>query len=61
MTMTFPSIYQRTIWVALVAAATPYAFYRLLRNPILPFDGTLTFTEDDVYDHLFDGELAAAG
>ena len=61
MTMPIPSLYQRAVWVALVAAATPYAFYRLVRNPILSFDGALTFTEDDVYDHLFDGELAAAG
>ena len=61
LTMPIPSIYQRAIWVALVAAATPYAFYRLVRNPILPFDGALSFDDADLYDNLFDGELAAAG
>ncbi len=59
--MHIPSLYQRAFWVALVAAATPYAFYRLVRNPVLSFDETLTFDEADLYDNLFDGELAAAG
>lgn len=59
--MPIPSFYQRAFWVALSAAAAPYALYRLVRNPIISFDGAITFDEADLYDNLFDGELAAAG
>ncbi len=55
------SLSQRAFWVALLAAAAPYALFRLVRTPIISFDTSLTFDEADLYDHLFDGELAAAG
>ena len=54
------SLYQRAFWVALLAAATPAAFFHLLRSSSAP-DLTLSFDEADLYDDLFDGELAAAG
>lgn len=55
------SLSQRAFWLALVAAAAPYAFFRLTRRPIILPDRPLAFDEHDVYDDLFDGELAAAG
>jgi hypothetical protein len=58
-TMPHLTIPQRAFWIALVTAAAPYAFFRLTLNPVLLFDGDLHFEEDDIYDDLRDGELAA--
>lgn len=52
---------QRAFWIAVVTAAAPYAFFRLARQPLATFDGELTLDEDDIYDDLRDGEVAAAG
>lgn len=52
---------QRAFWIAVVTAAAPYAFFRLARQPLVSFDGEITLDEDDVYDNLRDGEVAAAG
>jgi hypothetical protein len=52
---------QRAFWIAVVTAAAPYAFLRLVRRPLVAFDGELTLDEADIYDDLRDGEVAAAG
>lgn len=52
---------QRAFWIAVVTAAAPLAFLRLARQPVVPFDGKIALDEDDVYDNLRDGEVAAAG
>jgi hypothetical protein len=52
---------QRALWVTLVAAAAPYAFFRLALKPVVPFDADFTISEADLYDDLRDGEVAAAG
>lgn len=52
---------QRAFWVALVTAAAPYAFFRLILKPVPPFDAGFTISEADLYDDLRDGEVAAAG
>jgi hypothetical protein len=50
---------QRAFWIAVVTAAAPYAFFRLALKPIIAFDGDVLLDEDDVYDNLRDGEVAA--
>lgn len=59
--MTRTTILQRALVIGLAAAVAPLAFLRLTRRPVLPFDGAIHIDEDDLYDHLFDGEVAAAG
>lgn len=60
-TMPRLSLSQRAFWVALVAAATPYAFFLLARRPSVSLGNDLRISEADLYDDLRDGEVAAAG
>lgn len=50
---------QRVLGVALLAAVTPYAIARTLQHDLLRFDVTVGLDESDVYDQLFDGQVAS--
>lgn len=52
---------QRFLWSALATAVAPYAFYLIAARHLRPAPFTIHFDEADLYDDLFDGELAAAG
>ena len=51
---------QRLFWGALAASVAPYAFFLLASRALRPNPLRLRFNESDVYDDLFDGELAAS-
>jgi len=55
------SLTQQALWVALVAAVTPYAFFRFALKPVNPFGADFSISEADLYDDLRDGEVAASG
>lgn len=55
------SMTQRLLWSALATAVAPYAFYLLAARQLRPAPLDVSFSEADLYDDLFDGELAAAG
>ena len=52
---------QRLLWSALATAVAPYAFYLLAAKRLRPNPLNVSFSEADLYDDLFEGELAAAG
>ena len=54
------TVSQRLVLAALAAAAAPYAFYLLTTKRLRPTPLKVTFSEADLYDDLFDGELAAS-
>ena len=51
---------QRLFWGALATAVAPYAFYLLAAKRLHPSPLNVSFSEADLYDDLFEGELAAA-
>ncbi len=53
------SLLQRALGAALVAAVAPYALLRVLDRKALHFDADFRLAQDEVYDELFDGEVAA--
>lgn len=55
------SISQRLVWSALAAAVAPYALYLLTTRRLRTSHFDVSLTEADLYDDLFDGEVAAAG
>ncbi len=54
------SISQRLLWGALAATIAPYAFYLITARGLRPTPLRLNFSEADLYDDLFDGELVAS-
>ena len=55
-----PTVSQRAFWGALMAAAAPYALYLVLSRRVKPPRVDVSFTEADLFDDLFDGEVAAS-
>lgn len=55
-----PTVSQRAFWAALAAVAAPYALYLMFSRRLTPPRVDLSFTEADLYDDLFDGEVAAS-
>lgn len=51
---------QRLFWGALAASVAPYAFYLLASRTLNPNPLHIRFSEAELYDDLFDGELAAS-
>lgn len=51
---------QRVLLGALATAMAPYAFYLLAAKRLRPAPFNVTFSEADLYDDLFDGEVAAS-
>ena len=54
------TVSQRLLWSALATAVAPYAFYLLAAKRLRPKRLNVTFSEADLYDDLFDGELVAS-
>ena len=54
------TVSQRLLLAALAATAAPYAFYLLVTKRLRSTPFNVTFSEADLYDDLFDGELAAS-
>jgi len=61
-----PSLYKQAFFAALVAALAPYALYRVIQRGSVPVgfslglgESTFRLSPEDLYDDLFDGEVAA--
>lgn len=54
------TVSNRLVLSALAASAAPYAFYLLLTKRLRPTPFKISFSEADLYDDLFEGELAAS-